>query len=277
MDKFGRRASFADLQGKMKSFTSLVLILAGLLLTGTGVHGAPLPGNTAEQWIASGDSAQKNGDIAKALANYRRAATAGNVNGAFAAGELLSAVSRLEKNRNNLLNHAEALEYLLFAATNRHAGACVGIAEAFQNGYGVRTNLTSAYCWQLVAAHFDPAYKQGLDSLVLRLEPDQIMAAQNQARDFLAGHWPDRIMRKVDQGDSRLQIQGFSFSPRGPLVILNGETLAIGESINVHPVNEPNNVSGTSISVSCYEAGSDYLLVSIGGDPNLKLLPITSR
>lgn len=262
---------------KMKSLASAVSMLACLLLAGTGVHGAPLPGNAAEKWIASGDIAKNSGDITEALANYRRAATAGNVNGAFAAGNLLFAVASPEKNRSNLLNLSEALEHLLMAATNHHAAACARIAEAFQNGCGVGTNLTSAYSWQLIAVRFDPAYKQGLDPLALQLEPDQVIAAQNQARDFLAGHWPGRILQKVEQGDPRLQIQGVSYGPRGPLVILNGATLSLGESVNVAPVNGPKNDPGATISVTYYDAGRDYLLVSIGGDPNLKLLPIASR
>lgn len=262
---------------KMNSLAPVVVILASLLLAGADVHGAPLPANASEKWVAQGDIAKNSGDIAEALANYRRAAAAGNVKGAFAAGNLLFAVAGPEKNRGNVLNLSEALEHLLMAATNHHAAACARIAEAFQNGCGVRTNLASAYCWQLVAARFDPAYQRGLDPLVLQLEPDQVIAAQNQARDFLAGHWPGRILRKVEQGDPRLQIQGVSYGPSGPLVILNGDTLSLGDSVNVPPANGPKNDPGATISVTYYDAGRDYLLVAIGGDPNLKLLPIASR
>jgi len=146
-----------------------------------------------------------------------------------------------------------------------------------QNGLGVRTNLVSAYAWLLVAADNNASFKPDLDRLVIQLEPHEVQQAQKVARDYLSGHWPARVGRPVTQGDPRLEIQGISQSSRGTLVILNGDTLAAGESGNVFPVNSSKQNPNERLTVSCREIGRDYLLVAVAGETSLKMLPMETR
>jgi hypothetical protein len=223
--------------------------------------------------VAQGNTFQSNGQLSDALEVYRQAAKAGNAKGAYAAGDMLFNQGQTSEGRDRVLELSEGLGYLYYAATNHHPQACAGLAHALLNGIGVQTNLISAYAWLQLAAQYSPSFKTDLDQLVIRLEPDEILQAQNLAHEYAAGHWPTRIARPVDQGDSRLAVQGVVVNGSKTLFVLNGKTMTAGETVEVFPVKSPRQNAGDRMIVSCSEIGADYVLVSVAGEPNLKLLP----
>ena len=107
-----------------------------------------------------------------------------------------------------------------------------------------------------------------MDKLVTRLEPSEVLQAQRIAHDYLAGNWPAPVARPVEQGDPRLQIQGLTVGKNGPLIVLNGGTLGVGETIDIRPAKK----SGARLVVSCFTIAPDHALVAVAGEPNLKLL-----
>ena len=258
----------------MPSFLLCIACLCGSLLPAAGDQPA---GQKSDKLVAEGNAFQRKGNLNEALRAYCQAAKAGSPTGAFAAGQMLMAQAQAKSGRERLLNLNEGLEYLFFAATNFQPEACAQLAEAFQSGIGVQTNLVMAYAWLEVAAKDSTGFRADLDRLVVRLEPPEILQAQKLGREYISGRWPARITRQVDQGDPRLQIQGLSVTSKGTLIILNGDTLTVGESINVLPAGKQNGKSGQKLSVSCREIGADYALVAVAGETNLKLLSIATR
>ncbi len=230
--------------------------------------------NESDKLVAQGEIFEQSGKISDALRVYAQAAKTGNANAAFDAGELLFKQGRAKTGREGLLDLSAGLGYLFIAATNHQPQACARLAEAFQNGIVVQTNLVCAYAWLEVAAHSASAFSADMDRLVVQLEPAEILQAQTLGREYITGRWPAQIVPPLDQGDSRLQIQGVSYYAQGALIILNGDTLAVGESINVLPAGKLAGKSKQKLTVSCRKIGADYALVAVAGETNLKLLPI---
>lgn len=259
---------------KLRQHICRLSILVCLLGTLTSAIGASSADKKSEEMVAQGKDFQSKGKLTEAIWAYRQAAKAGNLAGTLAAGELLFARGKAAAGRERVLALSEGLGYLYVAATNRQPQACVALADALQSGLGVRTNLVSAYAWLKVAAENDPSFKPDLDRLVVQLEPFEVLQAQQSARQYLSGHWPAQVARAVDQGDPRLQIQGVSQGARGTLVIVNGETLAAGESVNILPAGNASHDPKARLTVSCREIGSNYLLLAVAGEPDLKMLSL---
>jgi hypothetical protein len=259
----------------LNRFHCQFLGLAGWLLALT-VSAAAGPADAGDL-LKQGRAFAADGKTNEALWAYQQAAKTGDAEAAFAAGAMLFNQGRERHSREQVLQLADGLGYLFSAATNRQAGACALLAQSLEQGIGVETNLVSAYAWLQIAAQTDGALRPQLDRLVVQLEPGQILEAQQLARDYSAGHWPTNLVHGVDQGDPRLVVQGVSMSPRGVLVILNGDTLAAGESIDVAPATDANHKSTDRLLVSCRAIGPDYLLVAVSGEPHFKLLPLQTH
>lgn len=251
-------------------FSGIVGLLGTLL---SAVAGQPAF-KESDSLVAQGEAFQNAGQTGEALAAYRQAAKAGNVKGAFAAGEILITQGQAGNRRDQVLKLSEGIGYLFVAATNRQPQACARIADVFQSGIGIQTNLVGAYAWLKYAAQLTPRYKADLDRLVVQLKPDDVVRAQVMADEFAAGHWPDRIISPVDEGDPRLSIQGVSVSNRGTLVILNGSTITAGDTVDIFPAKRPKHIATERLTVSCFEIGDDYMLLAVAGEPNLKMLTL---
>lgn len=226
----------------------------------------------AAQLVTDGDAFRKNDQINEALWAYTQAAKAGSPKGAFAAGAMLVSQGQDGIGRERLLKFSEGLNFLFLAATNRQAEACAAISAAYQNGVGVHTNLVNAYAWLQVAAQYAPSYKKDLDQLVIQLEPVDVQKAQQLGRDYLTGNWPPYLMRQIDRGDAKLKIQGISRVGREPLLIVNGVTVGVHDTVEVKPADKPKSTPADKLTVTCRELGSDYVLFEIAGEPRLKLM-----
>jgi len=251
-------------------FFGLIALVATLISAGAA--------RGSDSFMAQGENFRSQGKLTEALWAYRQAAKTGNASGAFAAGELLLLRGQGQSGRERVLDLSEGLGYLFCAATNRHPQACADLANALQKGIGVHSNLVCAYAWLKLAAKYDRSFEPDLDQLVTRLEPGDVLQAQKMAGQYLSGHWPDAVAHSITQGDSRLAIQGLSVRGNESLIILNGETLTVGERINVVSVKKsPGHPAGEKLPVSCYEIGADYALVAVAGEPSLKMLSINTR
>jgi hypothetical protein len=236
-----------------------------------------IAGQQSDKLVLQGDEFCSKGKMTEALWAYRQAARAGNVNGAFAAGDLLLSQGKSGNSREQMLKLSEAYGYLFFAATNRNPRACAKLADTLQKGTGIPASLVCAYAWMEIAAKYDPAFRTNLDRMVVGLEPHDILKAQKLARDYISGHWPGYLARSIDQGDPRFQIQGMSVMGQKTLVIVNGDSLSVGDSVNVTPAGTKDHPGESKLLVSCLGIGNDYALVAVAGEPNLKMLPIGSR
>jgi hypothetical protein len=246
-----------------------------------GIAAAAVAGQSAgdepDKLVRQGDGFRSHGRLNEALWAYRQAARSGNVKGALAAGDMLFSQGKEGSCKEQMLKLSEGFGYLFFAATNRNPQACARLADALQNGTGIPTNLACAYAWMEVAAQSNPSFRTNLDLMVVQLEPSAILKAQKLAREYISGHWPERVARPIDQGDPRFQIQGMSVSGQKSVIVLNGDSLTVGDSINVVPLNTPKSDAGGKLMVSCLEIGRDFALMAVAGEPNLKMLTIDPR
>lgn len=257
------------MKSSFKIFFLMATCLAGVM---TAVSGQPAADKEPNQLVADGNNFISHGQKVEALWAYRQAAKAGNVEGAFAAGDLLLNQAKNGSGRERILKCYEGFQYLFFAATNHHPQACVKLSEAFKNGTGIPTNLVAAYAWLKYAGQLDHAVHLDLDGLVVRLEPGEVRQAQDMAHELQLGHWPANVAQPVEEGDSRFIVQGITVSSRGPLVVVNNETIAPGDTVEVRPANHLKSMAADKLVITCREAGSDYVLIAIAGESNLKLL-----
>lgn len=234
---------------------------------------------SAQTLIKNGKTVLAAGETTSALSYFRKAADTGNAEAALLAGDLLFSQASQSAGRDRVEESLESGYYLFAAATNRQARACADLSREFRDGMGVRTNLIYAYAWLGFAAHLDPAYRSDMDALVLRLDPGDIEKAQACAKNMEKGTWPDFNFQRVVADDVRLRVQGVAVGPHGPLVILNGNTFARGESGNVLVANAQRTTYAPRINVTCVDIGSDYVLLAVGGEPTLRLLsmPASTR
>lgn len=228
--------------------------------------------------VDRGREFQLAGKPAVALQFYRQAMLAGNPEGAFQSGCLGSEVAETSGGRLKLLKQSAALNDFYRAATNGHAGACVKISTAFQKGKGASASLTHAYLWLKIARDMNPATSmQELDELAIRLTPLELQEAQLQARHYLAGAWPRSVAPGLVEGDTRLRINGLSTGARST-VMINGVTFREGDSAPVAPLRsgagDGKADQTATLQISCTSIGSDYVLVQVGDETDLRLLSL---
>lgn len=263
----------------MKNFYHKIFALgAACLLIGSATLAADQKAVDKESanLVAEGKTLLQNDQPTDALWSFRKAAKVGNVEGAFAAGNLLLQQARSSSGRDRILKFSESIGFLFFAATNHSAPACAALSVALQNGIGVQSNLVAAYAWMKMAVQFDPAFKSSLDRLVIRLEPGDVHQAQDLADEYRLGRWSDGLVRPVDEQDARLAVQGFSLGGRKSLVVVNSTTFAVGDTQEVYAITGSNKrTAANRLTVRCLEIGADYVLVAIGDEANLKLLSIS--
>lgn len=254
----------------MKTFRiALLVCLAGAL---TAVAGQPQPNaKDMERLVQTGNNLLVEGKVADAMSAFRQAAKAGNLEGAYLAGDTLFQQAKGCSGRERVLKAAESCGFLFVAATNLHARACADLSEAFLQGIGQKTNCPAAYAWLKIAAQRDAGLRAELDNLAVALDPADVSRGQDLAREYLAGRWPAEIARPVDQNDPRLKVQGITISSR-PLVVINGSTFAAGDTDEVRSANGAGRPGSDRLTIRCLEIGEDYVLVSVTGESHLKLL-----
>lgn len=257
---------------KMPNFKMLLLSVACLSGVLTAVAGQPKVDPESVKLVADGKTFLKNGQMNEALWAFRQAAKSGNVEGTFAAGDMVLNQARCSSGKERILKSCEGIRYLFVAATNRNSQACAELSAALQDGTGVQTNLIAAYAWLKLASQLDPVFKPHLDRLVVLLEPSEVNQAQDLAHEYQLGHWPSNLVRAVDDGDPRLRIQGITLGSHGALLVINNATLATGDSADVYSANSPGRSPASKLTITCRETGADYALIAIAGETNLKLL-----
>lgn len=208
---------------------------------------------------------------------YRQAMLAGNPEGAFHVGCLGNELADASQGRIKLLKQRAALDGFYCAATNHHAGACLKIAAAFQEGKGISQSLTQAYLWLKLARDFDPGIPmQKLDEVAIQLDTSELQWAQIQARQYLDGGWPPTIGPALQAGDPRLRINGVSTGAT-TTVMINGVTFQQGDSASVVPLQTKTvgvKIEVQSLQVVCMAIGEDYVLVKVANETDIRLLAL---
>ena len=228
-------------------------------------------------WMSRGADLERAGQNESAFQIYQQAALAGDPEGAFRAGKLGWETAKAQTGKKKLLGLDAGIQYLYRAATNRHVGACLALSQSLREGRGVQPDLTQAYIWLLIAKHYDPTMPTAiLDQWVGKLDAGNLRQAQQTARRWLAGAWPERVTPAIIQGDTRLRICGIS-QGANPTVLINRKTFMVGDSMPLAPLLEVPRGAKTnapSLDVTCIAIDLDYVLVKVGAEANMRLLAL---
>lgn len=244
---------------------------------GTAVQGEKR--SDVDDYVTRGAELELAGKSTAALQFYVQAAQDGSNEGAFRAGKLTWQAANADTGKAKLLKVDAGLRYLYRAATNRHAGACLSLAQAFREGGNLQRDLARAYACLIVAKNYDPSIPTAtLDECVVELDAAALQKAQGMARRWLAAGWPERIAPEILQGDARLKIYGISRGSNTS-VIINRKTFMAGDSASVLPVSEMQpgaKTNAASLDITCAAIGSDYVLVQVDGEKDVRLLQLTN-
>jgi hypothetical protein len=144
----------------------------------------------------------------------------------------------------------------------------------------VQTNRIAACVWLKLAHEADGSVPLAtLDPLAIRMAAEELDAAQAQARHYRTGHWPTHITTPIKEGDSRLRITGITTGVRNS-VMINRVTFQGGDSATVTITDAKpasNSQSAATVQLSCVEIGSDFVLLQVAGESELRLLALGSR
>ena len=222
----------------------------------------------AQAQLSLADTLSSNFKKAESLLWYRKAAEQGVVEAKSRLGEmLLFGDSGIPANQSVKANPSEGIRWTFEAATNQNVKAFLNMSKAFQNGIGVNTNLVEAYAWlQLYAEHDSILGQTRLNQMALKLDTKSIQEAQAMASQFKAGHWPTLAARKSPEGDSRLKLNGITMG-KSPLVMINGKTLAEGESATI-------SLKEATLKIKCIQIKQDAVLISIEGETKPRWLTL---
>lgn len=211
--------------------------------------------------LSLADTLSHNFKKAEALQWYRKAAEQGLVEAKSRLGEiLLFGDFGIPASENVQANPSEGIRWTFEAAKNFNAKACLNMSKALQNGVGVSTNLIEAYAWLQLYAEREPILgRTWLNQLALKLDTQSIQEAQTQVAEFKSGHWPAISPRKIPEGDPRLKLEGIMFGSKVALAIINGRTLAEGESADIL-------LKKDTLKIKCVQIKQDSVLVAIVGE-----------
>jgi hypothetical protein len=117
------------------------------------------------------------------LASLRKVAESGDPAAQFALGARYATGEEVKQ------DYTEAVRWFTLAADRGHIIAQATLGAYYWAGRGVAQDLTKAYFWSVLAqAGGDQASKYRVAVLTSRMSRNQILAAQQQANDWLRNH-----------------------------------------------------------------------------------------
>jgi hypothetical protein len=225
-------------------------------------------GDAAAQ-VALGDAFVSSFRASEALDWYRKAAAQGNVEGEYHIGNMLL-FGGLGSPQSFAVrpNHAEGIRWTFMAATNLYPQACRNMATTLREGYGIRTNLVEAYAWLKLYSDTISGSIVGrveLNQLALKMDTDALRRAEALAVEFKAGKWHLPVPLAIPEGDPRLKLGGITFGGKRSLALINGKTLAEGESASV-------SIKPGTLTIKCLKIEKESVLISVEGEDSPRLL-----
>jgi hypothetical protein len=225
-------------------------------------------GDAAAQ-VALGDALVSSFRASEALDWYRKAAARCNVEGEYHVGNmLLFGGPGSPQSFAVRPNHAEGIRWTFMAATNFYPQTCRNMSTALREGYGIRTNLVEAYAWLKLYSDTISGSLGGrveLNQLALKMDTDALRRAEALAAEFKAGKWHAPVARAIPEGDPRLKLGGITFGGNRSLALINGKTLAEGESASV-------SVKPGTLTIKCLKIEKESVLITVEGEDSPRLL-----
>jgi len=217
----------------------------------------------AQAQVQLGNSLVSSFHPTEALDWYRKAANQGNVEAKYEVGKMLLFGAPGIPNELTVHPHPiEGARLTFAAATNLYPDALWDMAKACRQGLGVETNLVAAYAWLQLFSETTRGSIVGrveMNDLALKLDTDALVDAEKLVVQFKSGRWSTPAFRVFPMGDPRLKLNGISFGTKRPLAVLNGKTIAEGESATIHIKTE-------TLTIKCVTIERDSVLVLVEGE-----------
>jgi hypothetical protein len=215
-----------------------------------------------------GDFLYYRGDSEHAVPWYRLAAAQGVPNSQYRLSEILFFRARSlppSKADTSAAYSDEAVSLLIKAAAQGHKRAQLELGHSYEAGKYLSRDLPEAYKWYCLAAQglLSDAdanmAKSNRDSLVLKLDREQLAEGNRRLSDFLVN--PDKPPAVPEPAHlAQLKLQGITGTQGHELAIINGKTLATNETANI-------TIDGRSVSLRCLKISPNSATVSIEGFP----------
>lgn len=211
------------------------------------------------------DTFRLKGDFEDAVTWYRRSAPAGILNSQYQLAHtlLMWARSPSVPDATQTMHAAEAIPWLQKAASKSHTRARLDLGQLYLDGKFIKKDLPEAYKWFCLAAdgsllNFDATLaKSARDNLILRMTQDQIADGNQLIAAFRAN--PDQPTATPEPSYfQRLKLQGITATPGRPLAIINGRTLAPGDTTTVK-------LDGQPVTLRCLSISRTSATISIDG------------
>jgi len=156
----------------------------------------------------------------------------------------------------------EAVKWFRKAAEKGDAAAQASLGVCYANGQGVSQDYAEAVEW------FRKAAEQGDAQAQYQLAA-RYANGQGVALDYMEAHkWANIAIAHAKPADC-LTLQGISRSPHGRLALINGFTLATGESAMLRtPVGQ--------IRIKCLSIRDDRAQIGVEGEGQSRTLPLLS-
>jgi Bacterial PH domain len=203
----------------------------------------------------------------KAVVWYRKAAAQGLLSSQYKLAHLLLswAESPAATPQARVLHSDEALPWLIKAANRDVKDAQLELGLLYRDGRFVAKNLPEAYKWLSLAAkatHGSPAAGLGAmyrDRLVLNMPQKQI-AEGNQRLAAFTPNAGDDIPTPDPSYLTNIKLNGLSGIPPRRLAIINGKTVAAGESLTL-------NLDVRAVTLRCLAINQSSVTITIDGFP----------
>ena len=138
------------------------------------------------------------------------------------------------------------------------------LGRCYLHGTGVAADRLEAYKWLKLATADGSGIvaKVELDQLILKLSSEEIAAGQKRVEAFKV------VSPSAGPAESPadwLKLQGIVGSDTQRLALINGKTLAAGESATF------TRITGERMTGRCLEVGTDFVRIKLGSQPEVRL------
>lgn len=270
--------------GVIAAIASFALSLAGLSAVLAQQPNPPLAdlkaaaehGDAAAQGRL-GDAYVERNDYASALLWYRKAAAQGIADSQYHLAHItmqraigLASISATKEIR--AASADEAIPWFIKAANQGHKRAQIELGQIYEKGTYIVSDIPEAYKWFSLAAVGGP-FDSGVfeaqhyrDSLILKMTQAQIAEGNRRVAAFS----PHRVMASDLPEPSYVQhltLDGLSGPPARRFAIINGKTLAAGESTSVK-------LDGRTVGIRCITITEKSATVAVDGVAGTKELQL---
>lgn len=213
----------------------------------------------------------------EALGWYRKAAAQGSTEAVYRIGALLTyGAGAVPPDQSIKPNPWLGIPLIFCAATNRYIDAYRDMHRAYEDGLGVRQDTVQAYAWLQLYSDTTRSLihssQSELNGLALKVDVATAKEGRRLAALYKAGQWPTLALapppapKPAPRPTAVLKLDGIALGTK-PLAVINGKSLAVGESATLP-------LKPTPVTIKCLKIEKGAVTVTVEGEDEPRLLRI---